>query len=165
MFGLRQKVFIWEIFIFLLFVLMIFPFGDQTVGRMVRRSCITRTKKLIERLKAMPDLDAIFQQIQTNEHFILQRVTLTDHRGQYLYDTKETQKEIEQYEVETQEFVIPKIEQDIQKSGKDQIMSKDIGNIVMKRIKGKDQVAYIRFASVYRKFADVEEFVREAKKL
>ncbi|OGE74384.1 MAG: transcriptional regulator NrdR [Candidatus Doudnabacteria bacterium RIFCSPLOWO2_02_FULL_42_9] len=57
------------------------------------------------------------------------------------------------------------IEQDIQKSGKDQIMSKDIGNIVMKRIKGKDQVAYIRFASVYRKFADVEEFVREAKKL
>jgi len=96
MFGLRQKVFIWEIFIFLLFVLMIFPFGDQTVGRMVRRSCITRTKKLIERLKAMPDLDAIFQQIQTNEHFILQRVTLTDHRGQYLYDTKETQKEIEE---------------------------------------------------------------------
>jgi len=57
------------------------------------------------------------------------------------------------------------IEQDIQKTGKDQIAAKDIGNIVMKRIKGKDQVAYIRFASVYRKFADVEEFVKEAKKL
>jgi len=49
--------------------------------------------------------------------------------------------------------------------GKEQITTKDIGNIVMKRIKGKDQVAYIRFASVYRKFADVEEFVKEAKKL
>jgi len=57
------------------------------------------------------------------------------------------------------------IEQDIQKSGKGEISTKDIGNIVMKRIKSKDQVAYIRFASVYRKFADVEEFVKEAKKL
>ena len=61
--------------------------------------------------------------------------------------------------------LISGIEQDIQKLGKEQIAAKDIGNIVMKRIKGKDQVAYIRFASVYRKFADVEEFVKEAKKL
>ena len=57
------------------------------------------------------------------------------------------------------------IEQDIQKTGKGEINTKEIGNIVMKRIKSKDQVAYIRFASVYRKFADVEEFVKEAKKL
>lgn len=61
--------------------------------------------------------------------------------------------------------LIAGIEQDIQKVGKEQIPSRDIGNIVMKRIKVKDQVAYIRFASVYRKFADVEEFVKEAKKL
>jgi transcriptional repressor NrdR len=61
--------------------------------------------------------------------------------------------------------LISGIEQDIQKSGKQQISTRDIGNIVMKRIKSKDQVAYIRFASVYRKFADVEEFVKEAKKL
>jgi len=61
--------------------------------------------------------------------------------------------------------LIAGIEQDIQKSGKEQITSKEIGNIVMKRIKVKDQVAYIRFASVYRKFADVDEFVKEAKKL
>ena len=57
------------------------------------------------------------------------------------------------------------IEQDVQKTGKNEIPSKDIGNIVMKQIKKKDQVAYIRFASVYRKFTDVDEFVREAKKL
>ncbi|OGE82754.1 MAG: transcriptional regulator NrdR [Candidatus Doudnabacteria bacterium RIFCSPLOWO2_01_FULL_44_21] len=61
--------------------------------------------------------------------------------------------------------LITGIEQDIQKIGKNQITSKEIGNIVMKRIKSKDQVAYIRFASVYRQFADVEEFVKEAKKL
>ena len=61
--------------------------------------------------------------------------------------------------------LIAGIEQDIQKSGKEQIPAKEIGNIVMRRIKTKDQVAYIRFASVYRQFADVEEFVKEAKKL
>ncbi len=61
--------------------------------------------------------------------------------------------------------LISGIEQDIQKTGKEQIPAKEIGNIVMRRIKGKDQVAYIRFASVYRQFADVEEFVKEAKKL
>jgi transcriptional repressor NrdR len=61
--------------------------------------------------------------------------------------------------------LISGIEQDIQKTGKEQIPAKEIGNIVMRRIKSKDQVAYIRFASVYRQFADVEEFVKEAKKL
>ena len=57
------------------------------------------------------------------------------------------------------------IEQDIQKLGREEITSKEIGSIVMRRIKSQDQVAYIRFASVYRQFADVDEFVREAKKL
>jgi transcriptional repressor NrdR len=61
--------------------------------------------------------------------------------------------------------LISGIEQDIQKTGKEQILAKDLGGIVMKRIKTRDQVAYIRFASVYRQFADVEEFVKEAKKL
>ncbi|MBI2607964.1 MAG: transcriptional repressor NrdR [Candidatus Doudnabacteria bacterium] len=61
--------------------------------------------------------------------------------------------------------IVSAIEQDIQKSGKSEIGSKDIGSIVMKQIKKKDQVAYIRFASVYRQFQDVDEFVREAKKL
>ncbi|HYC79877.1 MAG TPA: transcriptional regulator NrdR [Candidatus Binatia bacterium] len=61
--------------------------------------------------------------------------------------------------------IISSVEQDIQKIGKEVVSSKEIGSIVMKHIKRKDQVAYIRFASVYRQFADVEEFVREAKKL
>lgn len=61
--------------------------------------------------------------------------------------------------------LISGIEQDIQKLGKQEVNSKEVGSIVMRRIKAKDQVAYIRFASVYRQFADVEEFVREAKKL
>jgi transcriptional repressor NrdR len=61
--------------------------------------------------------------------------------------------------------IISGVEQDIQRLGKEVVATKEIGNIVMRHIKKKDQVAYIRFASVYRQFADVEEFVREAKRL
>ena len=58
------------------------------------------------------------------------------------------------------------IEQDIQKKARDgEIKSSEIGEIVMKRIKRVDKVAYIRFASVYRQFEDVEEFKAELQKL
>lgn len=46
-----------------------------------------------------------------------------------------------------------------------EITSQKVGDIVMKRLKKVDQVAYIRFASVYRKFEDVDEFKKELKKL
>lgn len=62
--------------------------------------------------------------------------------------------------------IISGVEQDIQKKAKDgQIMSSEIGEIVMKRLKRVDKVAYIRFASVYRQFADVEEFKEVLEKL
>jgi len=62
--------------------------------------------------------------------------------------------------------IISGIEQDIQKKAKDsQIVSSEIGEIVMKRLKRVDKVAYIRFASVYRQFADVEEFKEVLEKL
>ncbi len=58
------------------------------------------------------------------------------------------------------------IEQDIQKKAKDgEISSSSIGEIVMNHIKKIDKVAYIRFASVYRQFEDVEEFKQELKNL
>jgi transcriptional repressor NrdR len=44
-----------------------------------------------------------------------------------------------------------------------EIPSVDIGNLVMQFLRNLDPVAYIRFASVYRKFQDVEEFVHEIK--
>ncbi len=62
--------------------------------------------------------------------------------------------------------IISGVEQDIQKkSTSGEIKSSEIGEIVMKRIKKIDKVAYIRFASVYRQFADVEEFKEMLEKL
>lgn len=46
-----------------------------------------------------------------------------------------------------------------------EIPSKAIGQLVMKKLKNLDKVAYIRYASVYRKFADLEDFEKELKKL
>ena len=62
--------------------------------------------------------------------------------------------------------LISSIESEIQKKAKDgEIKSVDIGEIVMKKLKKKDKVAYIRFAAVYREFEDVEEFKEEIRKL
>lgn len=67
---------------------------------------------------------------------------------------------------ETLRKLISAIEQEIQKKAKDgEIKSLEIGEIVMKKIKRVDKVAYIRFASVYRQFEDVEEFKAELQKL
>jgi transcriptional repressor NrdR len=67
---------------------------------------------------------------------------------------------------ETIRKLISGIEQEIQKKAcAGEIKSSDIGEIVMKKIKRIDKVAYIRFASVYRQFEDVEEFKLELSKL
>ena len=57
------------------------------------------------------------------------------------------------------------IERDLQVLKKSEITSEQIGQIVMKQLKKADQVAYIRFASVYQSFKDVQTFRRELNKL
>lgn len=61
--------------------------------------------------------------------------------------------------------LIHQIERDIQKNRGGEITSADIGDIVTKRLKTFDKVAYIRFASVYKQFEDVETFAKELKKI
>ena len=57
------------------------------------------------------------------------------------------------------------IEQEIQKKAGPEITSQEIGEIVMKKLKKVDKVAYVRFASVYKQFEDIEEFKAELQKL
>jgi len=61
--------------------------------------------------------------------------------------------------------IINEIEEQIRKKGKREIKSAVIGEIIMKKIKKLDNVAYLRFASVYRDFQDIKDFGREIKKL
>lgn len=61
------------------------------------------------------------------------------------------------------ERVISNIEKAILDISDKEVQSKEIGNLVMMYLRHLDPVAYIRFAAVYRKFQDVEEFVNELK--
>lgn len=61
--------------------------------------------------------------------------------------------------------LISQIEQEIQKQADPEIVSEQIGDIVMKKIKKVDKVAYVRFASVYKQFEDIEEFKAELQRL
>lgn len=63
-------------------------------------------------------------------------------------------------------MLISNIERDIQnKSQADEITSSDIGEILMRHLKKTDKVAYIRFASVYKSFEDIDSFKKEIKKI
>lgn len=57
------------------------------------------------------------------------------------------------------------VERDIQAMRRNEITSSQLGQIVMKELRKIDQVAYIRFASVYQSFKDVQTFQRELNKL
>jgi len=61
--------------------------------------------------------------------------------------------------------LVSEIENELLDLGKTEISSEIIGEMVMKRLKELDEVAYVRFASVYRKFQDKSEFFDELKKL
>lgn len=63
------------------------------------------------------------------------------------------------------EKAIDEIERELRKLKTNEIESRIIGDKVVKRLKGLDKVAYIRFASVYREFKDLEDFEKEVKSL
>jgi transcriptional repressor NrdR len=60
-------------------------------------------------------------------------------------------------------ILINKIERSIQAKKKNEITSQEIGDIIVKELKKKDPVAYIRFVSVYHAFKDLDAFAKEIK--
>ncbi|MBS1112105.1 MAG: transcriptional regulator NrdR [Nitrospirae bacterium] len=65
--------------------------------------------------------------------------------------------------MESREKLVTKIEKNLQESGEKEIPSTWIGEEIMKGLKEIDEVAYVRFASVYRQFKDIKEFMEEIK--
>lgn len=76
-------------------------------------------------------------------------------------------KSLEKRPITAQAFkrMVGQIERDIQLRGRTELTSQQIGELAMKRLQRVDQVAYIRFASVYRQFQDVASFKRELNQL
>lgn len=63
------------------------------------------------------------------------------------------------------EAMVDDLENQIKAKFKTEVASQEIGEMVMEKLRGTDEIAYVRFASVYRKFKDKAEFLEEMKKL
>jgi len=58
-----------------------------------------------------------------------------------------------------------RVRQDLMMKGKEEVSSEEIGDLVMKYLKNLDRVAYVRFASVYRRFEEPEDFTKILKEV
>ncbi len=63
------------------------------------------------------------------------------------------------------ERLVDDVEQDLMQSGKSEIPSRAIGEMVMDRLLRLDRIAYIRFASVYLNFTDISDLAREVERI
>ena len=63
------------------------------------------------------------------------------------------------------EKIVDDIESEIKNYPLNELSSREIGNLVLDRLRDLDKVAYIRFASVYKQFDNIEEFTKELTKL
>lgn len=67
--------------------------------------------------------------------------------------------------INTLEAIIDDVERELRESGQKEIPSKMIGEKLMTRLHELDDIAYVRFASVYREFKDVNDFISELESL
>ena len=67
--------------------------------------------------------------------------------------------------VEQLESLVDDLERDVLKRFEREVSSSEVGQWVMERLHQIDEVAYVRFASVYRQFKDINEFLRELRDL
>jgi transcriptional repressor NrdR len=67
--------------------------------------------------------------------------------------------------IETIELIVEEIGKELHREEGREVLSSRIGELVMEKLQEVDKVAYIRFASVYRKFEHVSEFLKEVKEL
>ncbi|WP_462268911.1 transcriptional regulator NrdR [Desulfobacter sp.] len=63
------------------------------------------------------------------------------------------------------EQIVDEIEQDLRESRDREVLSKVVGEKIINALKNLDDVAYVRFASVYREFKDVTDFIQELESL
>ena len=63
------------------------------------------------------------------------------------------------------EAIVDKIEKELQKNFDKEVKAQDVGELIMEHLQKLDEVAYVRFASVYRQFKDINHFMKELKDL
>ncbi len=125
----------------------------KTIRR--RRQCPKCEKRFTtyERVEELPVL--VIKRDGSRERFDREKL-----RNGILKSTEKTKVTAEQVE-----RIITGVEQELKQEDSTEIQSSIVGNLVAKYLKKIDKIAYIRFASVFRRFVDVEDFEKELKKL
>ncbi len=120
-----------------------------------RRECTKCVKRFTtyEKVEELPLI--VIKRDGTRERFDRNKLM----RG-IMKSTEKTTITLEQIEK-----IVIEVENDLKQEETTEIESRTIGNLVAKRLKNLDKIAYIRFASVFRRFVDVEDFEKELKKL
>lgn len=128
---------------------------DEGVAIRRRRECIKCSQRFTtyEKVESLPIV--VIKKDKTRELFSREKLLAGLTRA------------CEKRPVETNvlDRLVDKIESDLQNTLKREVSSKEIGEKVMEGLKDIDEVAYVRFASVYRQFKDVSTFIAEINKL
>lgn len=127
---------------------------DLSVTRR-RRSCPKCEKRFTtyERVESVPL--TVIKKDQRREPFDREKL----RRGIWRASGKTTIK------AEDIDRIVDEVERELIGGETTEVPSKTIGQLVAKRLKKLDKVAYIRFSSVFRQFVDIEDFEKEVKKL
>ncbi len=120
-----------------------------------RRECISCKKRFTTHEKIEETLPAIIKKDGRREPFDRDKILSGI--------TKACQKR--PISTETIEAAVDRIEREVQERGLKEIKSSELGERIMKELHDLDDVAYVRFASVYRSFKDISEFMAEVKAL
>lgn len=120
-----------------------------------RRQCPKCQKRFTtyERVEELPIL--VIKRDGKRERFSREKL-----RGGILKSCEKTTVSADQVEQ-----IVSGVEEELKQQDSTEVESKLIGNLVAKQLKKIDKIAYIRFASVFRRFVDVEDFEKEVKKL
>ena len=128
---------------------------DEGVAIRRRRECIKCAQRFTtyEKVESLPII--VIKKDKTRELFSREKLLAGLTRA----------CEKRPVETSTLDRLVDKIESDLQNTLKREVSSKEIGEKVMEGLREIDEVAYVRFASVYRQFKDVTTFINEINKL
>lgn len=129
------------------------PVDDGSIRR--RRQCIVCNKRFTtyERLETIPIV--VIKKDKTRQPFDRSKIYAGVVRS--CYKTPVTTYQMNK--------LTDEVEAEIQAMDKQEIPSSLIGDLVMKKLKDLNEVAYVRFASVYREFKDVDSFMAEVSRM
>lgn len=120
-----------------------------------RRECLTCSRRFTtyERIEEM--MPQVVKKNDVREPFDRTKVTRS-------LDIACRKRSVSQEQIEN---VVKEIERTVQDLDRREVSSQVIGELVMKHLQKLDKVAYVRFASVYREFKDVDDFIDQVQKL